>query len=170
MNEGAAVRVSLVAFGHATQDAKLDGCAVSAIHSDLSAHDNSAVSTDLTQAHRIDSNRNACFVGTSKKASFDIPGETARGWLRLPNPHGLSNAQVVKPWINGSDLVRAPSDTWIVDFGVVCTESDASLFEAPFEYVTRVVKTEKAAVRNEAERRKWWRHARTRRDMRAALG
>ncbi len=155
VNEGAAVRVSLVAFGHAEQDAKLDGNEVSAVHSDLSAHDDSAVSTDLTQANRMDVNRNACFVGTSKKASFDIPGETARGWLRLPNPHRLSNAQVVKPWINGSDLVSASSDTWIVDFGVVCTESDASLFEAPFEYVTRVVKPEKAAVRNEAERRKW---------------
>jgi hypothetical protein len=169
VNEGAAVRVSLVAFGHATQQAKLDGQQVSAIHSDLSAHDNSAVSTDLTQAKRIDANRAACFVGTSKKASFDIPGETARAWLTQPNPHGVGNARVVKPWINGSDLVRASSDTWIVDFGVSSSEAEAALFEAPFDYVTRVVKPEKAEVRNEAERRKWWLHARTAPDMRNAL-
>jgi type II restriction/modification system DNA methylase subunit YeeA len=169
VNEGAAVRVSLVAFGHAIQQAKLDGQQVSVIHSDLSAHDNSAVSTDLTQAKRIDANRAACFVGTSKKASFDIPGETARAWLTQPNPHGVGNARVVKPWINGSDLVRASSDRWIVDFGVSSSEADAALFEAPFDYVTRVVKPEKAEVRNEAERRKWWLHARTAPDMRNAL-
>ncbi|MFN7445423.1 MAG: DNA methyltransferase, partial [Curvibacter sp.] len=169
VNEGAAVRVSLIAFGHATQGTMLDGQKVTLIHADLTAGENEGVSLDLTSAKRIATNHNAGFVGTSKKASFDIPGETARPWLKHPNPHGLSNAEVVKPWINGSDLVRASSDTWIIDFGVGRTEGEASLFEAPFDYVRRVVKLEKENVRNEAERRKWWLHARTAPDMRTAL-
>ena len=170
VNDGAAVRVSLVAFGQVTQEAMLDGKATAAIHADLTAGADVHGPLDLTAAKLIAANHNACFVGTSKKASFDISGETARPWLRQPNPHSLSNAEVVKPWINGSDLVRASSDTWIIDFGVTRSEGEASLFETPFDYVGRVVKPEKDKVRNEAERRKWWLHARTAPDMRAALG
>ncbi len=170
VNEGAAVRVSLVAFGHSIQQAPvLDGHTVREIHADLTANVTSDLSLDLTKAKQIVANHNTCFVGTSKKASFDIPGNMARSWLTQPNPHGLSNAEVTKPWINGSDLVRASSDTWIVDFGVHRTESESALFEAPFDHILRIVKPEKAAVRNEAERRKWWLHARTAPDMRAAL-
>uniref|UniRef100_UPI0035ADA3CF class I SAM-dependent DNA methyltransferase n=1 Tax=Piscinibacter sp. TaxID=1903157 RepID=UPI0035ADA3CF len=169
VNNGAAVRVSLVAFGAAEQQVQLDGADVTTIHADLTAESNYGASLDLPSAKPLQINRNTCFVGTSKKASFDIPGDLARSWLVLPNPNGLSNAEVVKPWINGSDLVKAPSDTWIVDFGVERPQTDAALFEAPFEYVQRVVKPEKDAVRNESERRKWWLHARTAPDMRQAL-
>ena len=169
INAGAAVRVSLVAFGQATQAAVLNGREVETIHADLTPGAHSGASGDLTDAQRIEWNKNSCFVGTSKKASFDIQGRLAREWLQKPNPHGRSNAEVVKPWINGSDLVRLPSDTWIVDFGSTTTEFEASLYEAPFDYAKRVVKVEKEKVRNESERRKWWLHARTAPDMRIAL-
>ncbi|WP_293226820.1 DNA methyltransferase [Ottowia sp.] len=169
VNEGAAVRVSLVAFGEIDTHARLDGVEVAVIHADLSAASGAGSAIDVTTAKPLAENRNACFVGTSKKASFDVAGQIARAWLLLPNPNGKSNAEVVKPWINGSDLVKTPSDTWIVDFGVDPPESDAALFEAPFEYVQRVVKPEKAMVRSEAERRRWWLHARTAPDMRSAL-
>ncbi|MDP2066820.1 MAG: hypothetical protein Q8K38_12720 [Burkholderiaceae bacterium] len=169
VNDGAAVRVSLVAFGHATQPAVLDGQGVNAIHADLTAGADHGSALDLTVARQLDANKRTCFVDTSKKASFDIAGEVARAWLKQPNPHGLTNALVVKPWINGSDLVKTRSDTWIVDFGVTCAETEASLFEAPFDYVRRVVKPEKDTVRNESERRKWWLHARAAPDMRGAL-
>ncbi|MBS0412821.1 MAG: class I SAM-dependent DNA methyltransferase [Proteobacteria bacterium] len=169
VNEGAAVRVSLVAFGEIDTHARLDGVEVAVIHADLSAASGAGSAIDVTTAKPLAENRNACFVGTSKKASFDVAGQIARAWLLLPNPNGKSNAEVVKPWINGSDLVKTPSDTWIVDFGVDLPESDAALFESPFEYVQRVVKPEKAMVRSEAERRRWWLHARTAPDMRSAL-
>lgn len=169
VNEGAAVRVSLVAFGEAEQPVRLDGADVAAIHADLTGASADGDSLDLPSAKPLQTNKAACFVGTSKKASFDVPGDLARSWLALPNPHGQSNAEVVKPWINGSDLVKAPSDTWIVDFGVERPQAEAALFDAPFEYVQRVVKPEKDAVRSESERRKWWLHARTAPDMRQAL-
>ena len=124
INDGAAVRVSLVAFAATAPGTgvRLDGQEVARIQSDLTpAHDASA-SGDLTCAKPLAENPGACFVGTSKKASFDIPGDLARMWINLPNPHGKSNAEVVKPWVNGSDLVRRPSDTWIVDFGVTMTK------------------------------------------------
>jgi len=170
VNNGAAVRVSLVMFGYSEEVARLDGSDVLAIYADLTSSfkkDESA--SDITVAQHLIGNKRSCFVGTSKKASFDIPGNLARSWLILPNPNNRSNADVVKPWINGSDLVKAASDTWIVDFGVNFTELDANLYEAPFEYVQRIVKPEKESVRNEAERRKWWLHARAAPDMRNAI-
>jgi type II restriction/modification system DNA methylase subunit YeeA len=76
---------------------------------------------------------------------------------------------VVKPWVNGSDLVQRPSDTWIVDFGVTTTEEEAALYEAPFAYILAHVRPEKMLVRAESEKRYWWLHARTAPDMRKAL-
>ena len=169
VNDGAAVRVSLVAFGDVDERTQRDGVEVGVIHADLSAGSEVGSAIDVTTAKPLVENKNACFVGTSKKATFDISGQLARSWLLHPNPNGKSNVEVVKPWINGSDLVKAPSDTWIVDFGVDLPEPDAALFESPFEYVQRVVKPEKAMIRSEAERRRWWLHARTAPDMRNAL-
>lgn len=186
INNGAAVRVSLVCFGHqpvrpelvegpisaSTSSARtvvLDGQPVDAIHADLTAGNVIKGELDLTLAKQLKENKGCCFVGTSKKASFDLPGNQARSWLSLPNPHGKPNYLVVKPWVNGSDLVKRPSDTWIVDFGVSMTETDASLFEAPFSYVINYVKPEKMKVRAESEKRYWWLHARSAQDMRSAL-
>ena len=172
INEGAAVRVSLVCFGASVipaqagiQSVVLDGKTVDAVHADLTAGDG----LNLTQAKPLKENAGTAFIGTSKKASFDIPGEKARAWLKMPNPHGKSNHMVVKPWVNGSDLVQRRSDTWIVDFGTSMTEPEAALFEAPFFYVMEQVKPEKMKVRAESEKRYWWLHARTAPDMRRAL-
>jgi hypothetical protein len=169
VNDGAAVRVSLVAFGEGGSEARLNGSNVVQVAADLTGLAEGSQSIDATHASALASNRRTCFVGTSKKASFDVPGSTARAWLREPNASGDSNCLVVKPWINGADLVRRPSDTWIVDFGNDMALPDAAHFAAPFEYVERVVWPEKQFVRNDAERAKWWLHARTAPDMRLAI-
>lgn len=164
VNDGAAVHVSLVCFGDGS-GCKLDGRRVDAIHADLTTGED----INLTRACKLVENRGVCFVGTSKKAGFDIPGELARSWLSLPNPHGIPNTIVVKPWINGNDLVQRHSDTWIVDFGVSTTEDQAAYFEAPFAYVNTVVRPQKMKVRAASEKKYWWLHARTAADMRHAL-
>ncbi|MDE2311419.1 MAG: class I SAM-dependent DNA methyltransferase, partial [Betaproteobacteria bacterium] len=168
INEGAAVRVSLVCFGQSEQAPRLDGQPVAEIFPDLTANNADGRGVDLTRARRLSDNAGRCFVGTSKKASFDIPGSDARQWLVSPNPNGRKNSEVVKPWINGQDVVRRPSDTWIVDFGVDMPLAEASMFARPFEYVRTVVYPEKMLIRNEAEKRKWWLHARTAPEFRAA--
>ena len=56
-------------------------------------------------------------MGHAKGGPFDIPGNLAREWLRLPaNPNGRTNADVLKPWMNGMDLVRRRA-SWQVDRG-----------------------------------------------------
>jgi hypothetical protein len=165
VNDGAAVRVSLVCFGVGQREAMLNGHAVPKIHADLSSGDG----LDLTQAKPLPENANSIFEGTKKYGDFDIPGELARRWLQLPNPHGRSNADVVKPWRNGQDLSKRPSDTWIIDYGTSCPETDASLYEAPFRFLQAHVWPERQKVRRERTQRLWWLHEEARVSMRQAL-
>jgi type II restriction/modification system DNA methylase subunit YeeA len=166
VNDGAAVRVSLVAFG-AGGDATLDGAPVTTIHSDLSAA-NDHRSADLTAARRLPESQRASFIGGMKKGPFDVAGEVARNWLRAPNPHGRGNSEVVFPWVNGLDVTRRPADAWIVDFGVDRALPEAMLFELPYRHVLANVKPARDEVRNVLERTRWWLHARPAPDLRAA--
>ncbi len=171
VNEGAAVRVSLICFaaldsGLRRNDVRLDGQAVSAIHADLTA----GVDLDLTRAEALPENRRVSFVGGMKKGAFDIPGETARAWLRIGgNPNGQPNRDVLCPWVNGLDITRRPMDAWIVDFGVDRPLAEASCYQTPFEYVLKRVKPARDEVRNPLERDRWWLHARSAPDLRLAI-
>lgn len=164
--EGAAVRVSLVCFDSESGDnVRLGGAVVEVINSDLTSAE-----TDLTAASRLSSNLAVAFMGDTKGGPFDIDGETARGWISLPlNPTGKANAEVVRPWINGRDVVQRPSDRWIVDFGWTMSEQDASIYEVPFHYVQTAVKPLRDANNREAYRKFWWRHVEARQGMWAAL-
>jgi hypothetical protein len=164
INEGAAVRVSMVCFGHASQPSTLNGAQVRGITADLNA-DNG---TDLTMAHSLPENASKAFQGTSKVGAFEISGELARSWLRSPNPLGRSNSDVLRPWANGQTLANRPADDWIIDFGTAIDESNAALYEQPFQYLVRHVKAERLKNNREAYRRYWWRHAEPRSGLRAA--
>ncbi|WP_306582145.1 DNA methyltransferase [Dokdonella sp.] len=169
VNEGAAVRVSLVCFGHSAQEARLDGTPVAEIFPDLTANDGHGGGVDLTQAEKLPENEGCAFVATVKSGPFEISGSTAREWLKLPNPNGRSNADVVRPWANGLDVSRRPSDTWIVDFGVNMTQADAAMYEAPFAHVVEHVKEARSKNNRKAYKEKWWRLAEPIPKMRAAL-
>ena len=154
--EGAAVRVSLICF--ASMDAellvRLDESEVSQINADLSAG-----SLDLTSANPLKRNKGISFQGDIKRGSFDIHGDLARQWLRLPaNPNGQTNADVLKPWMNGMDLTRRPRDMWIVDFGDTMSESEAALYEDPFSYIHECVKPMRQGNREKTSRDFWFRH------------
>ncbi len=164
VNDGAAVRVSLVSFGWG-ECCFLNGESVEEINAELG----SSVASDMSLAKSLLENSGVSFEGTKKYGDFDITGVLARSWLRLPNPHERPNSDVVKPWRNGQDIAGRPSDTWIVDFGASMTESNASLFEAPFSHVLRSVKSERMKTRNEPAKRFWWVHERARVSLRKAL-
>ncbi len=165
--DGAAVRVSLICFGSKdSNDAiHLNGAAAECIHADLTEG-----SVDITQASRLDCNQGVAFLGVNKNGAFDIPGDLAREWLRLPsNPNGQPNSDVLKPRVIGRDLTRRPSDGWIVDFGSTMSEADAALYEAPFAYVADNVKPVRQRNRIKRLREEWWRHWRPRPAMWQAL-
>ena len=168
MNEGAAVRVSLIGFGAISapdRASQLNGIEVDAIHADLTA----TVGADLSRAKALLENTGVSFIGTQKGGSFDIEGATAREWLQIPNPHGTPNSAVVRPWCNGSDLVRRPSGKWIIDFGCDMSKEDASLFETPFQHAQTNVLPARIGVKRDNHRLYWWLHAEDRPGMRKAL-
>jgi hypothetical protein len=166
INDGAAVRVSIVAFGKHRGRPRLNGQEFEMIRADLST--TSGNGTDLTRAKSIPTNRGICFMGTSKVGAFDIPGDLARDWLIRPNPKGVSNADVLRPWANGQDLVGRPSDTWIIDFGARMPSERAALYQAPFSHVEKHVRPERRKQRRSAYRQRWWIHAEARPGLRAA--
>ncbi len=159
INDGAAVRVSLVAFAAAVPEggAWLDGQQVGRINADLTATVETGNQLDLTKAMRLLENAGTSFIGTQKNGPFDIPGKAARAWLSLPNPNGRSSSEVVRPWANGMDITRRPSDTWVIDFDKM-SEEDASLFEKPFEHVVEHVKPTRLHLRRDWHRTHWWCH------------
>ena len=165
--DGASVRVSLVCFGpqSATLPVSLNGERGERINADLTGQD-----YDLTSAGTLTRNVGVAFQGDIKRGSFDIPGDLARDWLRLPgNPHGRPNSDVLRPWVNGMDLARRPAGKWIVGFGASMTEEEAALYEAPFDHVLRQVKDARQQNREPESREFWYRHWRPRPEMWAAI-
>jgi len=160
---GAAVRIAIVGFDDGSEgDRILDGVPVTAINADLTG------GIDITTAQRLPENFGLAYMGDTKGGSFDVSAEQAEHWLRMPtNPNGRPNSDVVRPWVNGFDLVRRSRGMWIVDFGVDMTETEAALYEAPFEYVRTRVKLERDRSRTTITQ--WWLHERPRTEMRNAL-
>ena len=163
--DGAAVRVSMVGFDNGEEVSRtLDGALVQNINSDLTG------SLDLISARQLAENLNIVYMGDTKGGAFDISADVAMKMVSVPvNPNGCSNADVVRPWINGLDITRRPRGMWIIDFGVAVPEEDAALYEVPFEYVRRKVKPERLRNKRASYRKKWWIHAEPRPAMREAL-
>jgi hypothetical protein len=167
VNDGAAVRVSLVCFGQSEPSA-LNGLPVSVIHADLTGKD-AGQSVDMSQAVRLPANAGAVFEGLRKDGALDIDGKTARAWLRLPNPNGRSNADVLFPLINGIDVTRRARDGWVIDTGESMTEAQASLYETPFAHIVTDVKSARLLNNDRIRRTFWWRFGRNGASLRAAL-
>ena len=166
--DGAAVRVSLICF--ARQDSglpiRLDGEDASRINADLTAG-----SLDLTAAVPLKSNRGVAFQGDIKRGPFDITGDQAREWLCLPsNPNGRTNADILKPWVNGMDLTRRSQGKWIIDFGDEMGEKEAALYETPFAYALENIRPVRQQNREQSSREFWFRHWNPRPAMWTALG
>ena len=172
--KGAAVRVSMIGFDLLDGLAKLDGTSVIKIHADLKSGD-----ANLSILKALPENKGCSFVGVILNGEgFELTGEQARELLlSTGNPHGQPNSQTLRPTLNGDDFNGSRPDKWVIDFGTSRTESDAALFERPFQHILETVKPYRQRrddngefeVRAKNEREKWWLHARARPAMRKAL-
>jgi type II restriction/modification system DNA methylase subunit YeeA len=162
--DGASVRISIIGFGsEEPSEAILDGQTVSQINADLTA------GCDLTQKRTLAANQSLCFMGTTKVGAFDIDHDTALQLLQAPNPHGRPNSDVLRPFRNGSDLVRLNSHRWVVDFGVNTLIQDAALYEAPFGYLLQNVRPVREKNNDKWRAQHWWLLGRTLPDFRNAM-
>ena len=170
VNEGAAVRVSLVCFGDSLQLARLDGQDVAQIFTDLKAQPlGSGEAVDLTRAQPLPANADASYFGFCLAGPFKVPAATAAEWLRQPNVNGRPNSDVLKPIYNGRDVTNRWSGDWVVDLGTELSEHDAALYEAPFAHVRAHVAPVRASNNRAARARWWWRFGETRPGLRRQL-
>ena len=161
--DGATVHVSMVGFDDGSEQSRnLDGEEVPYIYVNLKDG-----MTDVTKARRLKENLEIAFMGDTKGGPFDIDDRLGRQLLAQPNPDGRSNADVVRPWVNGSDITGRRRNMWIIDFPPGTTFEEAALYEAPFEYVKEKVKPNRGASRTTIK--EWWIHERPRVEMRAAI-
>lgn len=134
--DGAAVRVALIVFGK--KDfvkglSYLNGESVDNINPNLTT------GTDTSNIKVLPENKRVAFVGVQKSGPFDVPGELAREWIKLPvNPNGHSNREILRPTLNGSDITSRNRDVWLIDFPAGLTEKQATFWEAPYEYLNSV--------------------------------
>ena len=97
--------------GSGDQNPRLDGKEVDKVLPDLKAASSSG-GMNLTTANALEENLGVAFQGPVKVGAFDIDGDTARAMLvARGNPNGRPNSDVVRPWANGMDVTRRPSDT-----------------------------------------------------------
>lgn len=161
--EGAAVRVSMMAYGALGKGEAphLNGKPVVRINPDLTA-----TAVDLTKAQRLLENYRVSFMGVTKSGPFDIDGATARTFLLSPvNVNGRRNADVIKPSANGQEITRRPSDRWLIDFGPKAERSDAAFYEQPFGYAEKYIMPKRMESRTLKNREFWWRYERPRPEL-----
>lgn len=161
--DAASVRVCLVAFDDGSeQERMLDGRPVPEIHADLTA------SLDVTGAQALPENLGVAFIGIQKGGAFDIPGDLARSWLELPNAAGVSNAEVLRPFMGAREVAQGDRDMWLIDFDQMPI-ADARKYEAPFAYVEAHVKPARQELRRANHVKYWWLHQESRPGMRRGL-
>lgn len=150
--EGVDVHVSIICFDDGTETmCNLDNQSVAEINSDLST------GLNILKAPRLFETRNLSFQGPVKVGKFEIEWPTAASMLAQPNPNGTSNLTVLFPYVTGGEVAGRSMGEWIIDFREM-SEATASLREAPFEYVTRLVKPARTRNRDPRRKRLWWLH------------
>ena len=161
---GATVHTSIICFDDGSEtERNLDGRTVANINVDLTS------GRDLTLAERLVDNQNIAFQGIGKVGDFDIPEAVAKEMLVQANPHGRPNSEVIKRWVNGTDITQRSRNIWIIDFGVDMPMNDAALYEAPFEYVKEKVMPTRIKNKMKWRAENWWLHGYLATEMRNAL-
>lgn len=161
---GAMVHVSMVGFDDGLEENRmLDGKPEKVINANLTA------SADTTQAVQLQTNADIAFIGTTKGGDFDITEHEAITLLKAGgNPNGKPNSDVLKPILNGQDVLNRKPQRWLIDNGEMPL-ADACKFERPHKLVVERVKVERDKNRDKWLRENWWKLQRVRPEMRSAL-
>ena len=158
------VHVSLIGFdGGLERRRRLDGRAVARIHADLTSGE------DATRARRLEENRGLAFQGVIPVGPFELgPGAAAAMLRDRRHPDGRSNAEVVRPWARGGEVLNGRAPAYVVDFGAM-DEVEAAGFEAPMRHVRESVLPLRRRGGNPEAARTYWRHWRPRPALRRAI-
>ena len=161
--DGAAVQVSMVGFDNGTETERiLDGRFVGSINANLTS------GVDLTLAAKLSENAGLCFQGDNTRVTpFEISRENAELMRHHPNPDGRNNADVIRPWMNATDITGVQRENWIIDFPPGIGLEEAELYEKPFEYLSQHIWTD--PPHDQAQEEEWWIHRGPALEMRGAI-
>lgn len=179
IQDGAAVRTSVVIFGKKASEQKVllhhEGDErnpakritverfVEHINADLTSGPN------LRSAKGLQENFGRSFIGVFPGViDFVIPERRAGDWVRLPNPEGVNNSDVLKPFKGGEDINDIDAMRYIIDFSDYDLDS-AKKYDEPMQWVVNNVKPKKDQSAEKANRERWWQFKRTNPAMRAAI-
>ncbi len=160
--DGANVHVSMVGFAAgkagvgATEnsEAVLDGHPVATINANLTA------ATDVTTSRPMQGRADLWAYGSQQKAKFRIPESLALKLLRLPNPTGRPNSDVIRLSLNAAELLSRGPEGFVIDFGQEKNMTEPARYEAPFEHIRASVYPLRKDHNSRIQRQYWWLHAR----------
>lgn len=162
--EGANVHVSLICFDAGTEGERiLDGRDTDEIGPALTT------GVDISAAQVLPENTSLSFMGVTPAGPFDFDFAEAIRLLMSVNPNLRPTSDVVRPFVNGSDITTRPRDHWSIDFTDHSDPSLAALYEAPFERLASLVRPMREHNRRDAYRSNWWLYAEQRPAMRLAI-
>lgn len=107
----------------------------------------------------LDENAGLAFLGERVALNASIPPKMAERMLGTRNPHGKSNADVLRQLVTAKDS-RRPSLHWQIDFPAEMGEREASLYEHPFHQLYRAARP---------GRDRWWVNPHANARLRTAL-
>ncbi|HEX7570967.1 MAG TPA: DNA methyltransferase, partial [Verrucomicrobiae bacterium] len=162
--DGATVHVSMIGFDNGKETPRiLNGKIVPFIHGNLSS------AADTTKATQLAKNSGIAFIGTTKGGDFDIAENEALSILSSGgNPNGKPNSDVLKPILNGKDVLRRMPQRWLID-NAERPLDEACQYEQTHKLVVDRVKIERDKNRDKWLRENWWKLQRVRTEMRSAL-
>lgn len=112
---------------------------------------NLQLGADLGSANALIANSGIAGMGVALHgAGFMIDPEMAAKLRR-------SGSSVIKPYLGGADLVRAPRERYLIDFSFMTEEEAMDSNPAAFQHVMNHVKPERDQNRREALKKYWWR-------------
>jgi len=163
--DGATVHVSMVGFDNGGQKERtLDGRPVVWINANLSAR------ADTTQARLLHGNLSIAFIGVSMHGPFDLTEEAALKFLEAAgNPGGRVNSDTIRPILNAFEISQRPDNRWVIYFDPQVSESEAAMYERPFEFVVQTVKPIRDKNRRASYKQKWWIHGESRPALQRAI-
>lgn len=167
--DGAAVRVSLICFSSKSIiPTKLNDREVQKIYSDLTSNGSGF---DLTKASELSSNLGICIRGIETGGPFEFGNDVFQKLSLMPtNPNGKSNSFVLRRIVNGNNILKRQPERYCIDFADYKSQSEACLFEGPYEHVrSAYVGYGKGKKRKIVVREHWWQHRRTGAALRSAL-
>ena len=115
----------------------------------------------LRSAKPLKENAGRAFIGVVPGAKgFLITAEQANAWASLPNPEGVSNADVLQPFKIGEDVNDIDRKRYIINFSDMSL-ADAQKYEEPLQHILLTVKPEKDKTNEKHSRERWWQFKRT---------